>query len=160
MKSDYKFYIQQVDMHGHPLDRISLEDYFDGCNYLSCSGLETVGAAKNIYTEDYPEADGVRAYHPDDTDKEITHSPTTIELSVIFVGERRRDNYKTLINILSARRFYYWDTARHKKALCVLKEEQVVDEDIVKGMKYIKATLKLSNLWGVCRRCNDDGSLL
>ena len=61
---DYKFYMQRCDKYGSPMsvpdgtpnkdlleNQIDLESYFVGLRYRSCQGLNTIGKAKNIYTE-------------------------------------------------------------------------------------------------------------
>ena len=156
---EYKFYFQQVDKTGAAGTKMDFEATYPRSNYLYCKGLETVGAAKNIYTEDYPEADGLRSYHPKDTEKEVTHSSTTIELSLIFAGDSRRANYNSFMSFIQSSRFYYWDTARLKKIFCVVMEEQTVEEDTLTGIKYIQVILNLKNLWGISKACDENGNV-
>ena len=70
-------------------NKIDLEAYFVGLKYAKCEGLDTIGKPKNIYTETYCDAEKKRVYMPDNITKKITNEPTTITLTLYFVGENR-----------------------------------------------------------------------
>ena len=54
MESTYKFYMVACDNKGNPIvgaQTMDLEKDFEGLKYSSMEGIETIGAAKNIYSE-------------------------------------------------------------------------------------------------------------
>lgn len=154
----YKFYLQPVAKDGTAGTAKDLETDYSGLHYLSCKGLENVGAPKDIYLENYPEADGSRVYFPTDTTGNVVHlSDTTIELSLLFEGDSYRTSYNSFCSLVRSSRLYYWDTARLKKVLLVLNSEVAPEEDTIKGIKYIKATFKFTNIWGVAKTCTSGG---
>jgi len=57
--ANYNFYFQQVDKSGTASTARDLETYFPGAKYISCTGLENIGKAKDIYSEDYAESNGL-----------------------------------------------------------------------------------------------------
>ena len=156
----YRFYLQPVDMDGNTGTAVSIEDSFSGLHYRYCKGLETEGEVKNVYTEDYPEANGLRVFHPTDAESEVHHKETEIELCVLFEGNSRRDEFNRFRELLNSSRLYYWDTARHKKALLVLTSMTEPTEDVIKGLEYIDVAFKFKNVWGITKNCGDDGTEL
>ena len=174
---NYLFYLQQTDKAGNPINNagpVLLEGgnppQFPGLSYLSCTGLETVGKPKNVYTEDYADNSTLRTYHPSDTlvegqggtsvPLEVTHAETKVELTVAIQGSNRRTVYNNLCSFLSQYRIYYWDTARHKKVWLILNDEVPPTDDTLKGKEFIRVTFKFTNLWGIGKSCSDDGTLL
>jgi hypothetical protein len=115
--------------------------------YMSCKGLETIGKPKNKYTESYADAQELRVYEAD----EIFHEATDVTFTFIFVGENRKQVYASFYDYVKNGKFYYYDTARWKKAYLVLLEAVDPSEDDYKGgTPYMKAEFKFKNLWGRC----------
>lgn len=158
----YSFYIQKTDKNGVAIgDAIDLEKSFSGLHYCSCKGLEAVGKAKNIYTESYPESDGLRMYHPSDSGLAVARESTDVELELLFTGDERRKSLSDYRKWIQAGRFYYWDTARNKKVWLALIEATDPKEDNIKnGGKCIWITFKLKNLWGESKTCDNNGNIL
>ena len=155
----YHFYLQQTDKDGTVISgsKKDLEINFPGLSYLSCSGLETRGRPKNIHTESYAEHDGARSYHPSDNDEDVTFEATEVTLSLAFQGQNRRDVYNDFCEYVYSRRLYYWDTARHKKVWLLLNNDVDPEDDTLKGVQYIRASFKFTNLWGRSKNCSDSG---
>lgn len=153
--------MQQTDKDGVVVtDSLrDLETDFQGLKYASCRGLSSVGKPKNIYTENYAESSGLRTFHPTDNGGEVVHEATAIEFDLLFVGEDRRAVYDAFCAYIRAGRLFYWDTARLRKVWLVLLEAVEPTEDILKGVPYLRAPFKFSNLWGIGKPCNDGGVL-
>lgn len=157
-----KFYIQKTDKSGAAQGSVKdLEVDYSGLNYKECKGLSSVGKPKNIYTENYAEADGLRVYHPaDSSGGEIAREVTAIELTLVFIGDSRRSSYDSFNEFVSSGRIFYWDTARFRKVWLVLDEAVEPSEDVIKGTQYIMATFKFKNLWGEGRPCTSSGNIV
>lgn len=155
----YSFYMQQTDKAGTvvPNSLRDLETDFSGLKYVSCKGLSSVGKPKNIYTENYAEASGLRTFHPKDNGNEVVYEATNIELDLLFTGDDRRASYDAFCEYVNGNRLFYWDTARNKKVWLVLIEAIEPSDDILKGVPYIRAVFKFTNLWGMGVTCTDSG---
>lgn len=161
---DYKFYIQGVDKDGTVLGQpVSLEEQIPGLKYVKCAGIESVGAPKNIYTEDYPEADGLRVYHPSDSGNAVTRKETSVALTLAFVdegGADHRASYWSFMDLVAHSRVYFWDTCRKKKMLLMLNKEVSPETDVVKGLRHIICTFNFTNLWGRAFPCDEVGNII
>lgn len=158
---DYHFYMQLTTAAGAGSGAVKdLENDFPGLHYSKCEGLESVGAAKNIYTEDYAEADGLRVYHPKDSSGSVAHEATEIKLTLIFLDDGRRTAYNNFCLFLEGGRVFYWDNARNKKVWLVLQKEVEPDEDTVVPAGYIGVTFEFTNIWGIGKKCLDNGTLV
>lgn len=147
---EIKFYMQTANKDGVGVGEIKdLEADFPSLRYRACRGLNSVGKPKNIYSEDYPEADGERVFHPTDVeDGVIRHEATDVEMDFVFLGEEGKACYHTFCAFLEQGRTLYWDTVRGKKVCLVLDEKVDPEEDTVKGTIYLTATFKFRNIWG------------
>lgn len=146
--NDYKIHMQQVNSDNTLGVLTDLEKDFPGLKYLKCEGLETKGKPY-IYTEKYADSDELRVYIPE----QINREPTTIILSLCFVGEKRRDAYNDFYEYVKKGKFKYWDTVRNKEALLVLTNEVSPKEDLLKGsMPFIEVDFKFQNLYGATKK--------
>lgn len=157
----YHFYMQQTDKAGTVVSnsKKDLETDFSGLVYKACKGLSSVGKPKNVYTENYAEASGLRTFLPGDNGGSVAHEATDIELELLFKDSSRRATYDSFCAYIKTHRLFYWDTARHKKVWLVLTDAIEPTEDVLKGVPYILATFKFKNLWGIGKTCADDGTL-
>lgn len=155
----YSFYMQQTTKAGAAVgSAIDLETAYSGLHYVSCKGLSSQGKPKNIYSESYAEQSGERIYHPtDNTGGTVKFESTDIEMTILFSGNSRRATYDSFLTLLKSGRLFYWDTARLKKVWLVLKEAVEPTDDVLKGVPYIQATFKFTNLWGEGKTCNASG---
>lgn len=154
---EFVAYIQPADAAGNKVGKaVSLNDSARGILYASANGLESKGKIKNVYTEEYPEADGVRVLHPADIGEEPTRAATNVELGVIFTGDARRDNYQAIYDVLKNSRVYFWDSWREKLALLVMVDATEPDEDVIKGNCYVRVTFKMQNIWGYAKNVGSD----
>lgn len=124
--------------------------------YRKCTGLESFGKVKNIYTETYADSETVRADFP----TTITREATTITLNLVVrrlptatEGEREMLNIINLVSFTTPTVF--WDSVRQKMAIMTLIDAVEVNEDKYKGMKYIDVELKFINLMGYCPYIHD-----
>lgn len=124
---------------------ISLEEYFPGLKYVSCTGLSDYGKIKNIYTETYAETEQLRVYMP----STVVRENTDIEFEFGFMGENRRNTYDDFVEWISGYRLKYWDTARYRVAEMILIDAIEVDEDLLLGSSpFIVVPFKFKNLKG------------
>lgn len=150
-------YIHYLQKEGE--EKVNLETAFGNILYSKCEGLDTKGKRKNVYTESTAESDVLRVWQGDD----VTREATKITLTLAFVGDRatRGAAYDALYEYIKNGRFYYWDTARNKKAYLILADEYKPSEELWYGDKpYITASIPLQNLWGECKGCDDNGILI
>lgn len=159
---DYHFKMQMTTKDGGGVGAVKdLEADFPGLLYCKCEGLEAVGAAKNIYTEDYAEANGLRVFHPTDVSGgEVVHKETEVKLTLIFVDDERRAAYNAFCDFLAGGRLFYWDTARRKKVWLILQKEVAPDADTLVPDGYIGCTFVFTNIWGIGKPCLDNGTLV
>ena len=157
MESTYKFYMVACDNKGNPIDgaqTMDLEKDFKvekngvvvgQLRYKECKGLNEIGAAR-VYTEEYSDSDRLRVYVPDN----LTHKPTTVTLTLYFVGEDRYNVYDSFNAYLKGSKYHiYYDTARKKKLTFFVKDEISVKESQWYGSTpYIQVEYKLSNIFG------------
>lgn len=144
----YKFYMQECDKYGvitEDSSQIDLELYFDGLKYASMEGIETVGAAKNIYSESYSDADRLRVHVP----SEVKHKETEITFTVFFTGEDRYKTYDKFNDYITKGFHRYHDTARNKWFAFYIKGELKPAEQMWHGSTpYLKMEYPLSNIFG------------
>lgn len=158
---NYHFYMQRTTKDGIGTGAVhDLESAFVGLHYSACKGLEAVGEPKNIYTEDYAETDGLRSYHPTDVGGEIAHKATKVELTLLFLDDGRREAYNSFCSFLEGGRVFYWDNARNKKVWLVFDQEADPEKDTPVPDGYILAKFVFTNLWGISKKCNDNGVLI
>ena len=155
--NEYKFYMQATDHEGIPIEGaqiMDLEKDFkvekDGVvvgqlRYKECKGLNEIGAAR-VYTEEYSDSDRLRVHIPDN----LTHKPTTVTLTLYFVGEERYKVYDSFNTYLKGAKYHmYYDSARKKKLTFFVKDEIGVGESQWFGSTpYIQVEYKLSNIFG------------
>lgn len=121
-----------------------LETDFGGLKYMKCEGLEDIGEAR-IYTETYADSDRARVYIP----TELTNEPTTVKLTLIFVGDNRRSSFNSFNEYIRNGFHAYWDTARNKELIFYVKDQIKPSDDIYKGSTpYIQCTYTLTNVFG------------
>lgn len=152
--SEYTHYIQK---EGN--DKVNLETHFGRIHYLKCEGLDTKGKRKNVYIEEYSDSDDIRVWQ----DEEVTREATKITLTLAFVGDRkeREAAFDALYEYIKNGKFYYFDNARHKKAYLILADEYKPSDEMWYGSQpYITASIPLQNLWGECKKCDDNGNLI
>jgi hypothetical protein len=165
--SEYTHYIQKEGK-----EKVNLETYFGRILYSKCVGLDAKGKRKNVYEESFSESDELNIWIDPDG---VTREATKITLTLCFIGERedtkdtqgnivkkgRQTAFDALYNYIKNGKIYYWDTARHKKAYCILKDEYKPSEEMWYGSTpYIIASITLQNLWGECKKCDDNGNLI
>ena len=157
MESTYKFYMVACDNKGNPIvgaQTMDLEKDFKvekngvvvgQLRYKECKGLNEIGAAR-VYTEEYSDSDRLRVYVPDN----LTHKPTTVTLTLYFVGEDRYTVYGSFNAYLKGSKYHiYYDTARKKKLVFFVKDGISVGESQWFGsIPYIQVDYKLSNIFG------------
>lgn len=113
--------------------------------YKECKGLNEIGSAR-VYTEEYSDSDRLRVHIPDN----LTHKPTTVTLTLYFIGEDRYNVYDSFNTYLKGSKYHiYYDTARKKKLIFFVKDGISVGESQwFWSTPYIQVSYKLSNIFG------------
>lgn len=145
------FYMQKCDKNGalETGTLKNLEHDFVGLRYVEAKGISKIGKVKNIYTETYADADGIRIWHPSENDTKPMHEATVIELKLLFHGENRRKVYEAFNDYIFDGYHVFWDTLRNRKfTFVVMDAVEPGDDNLKSGTPYIIATWKLQNLLG------------
>lgn len=137
-----KFYMQRVDISNQPVMNLELD--YPGLKYKEFKGLENYGKIKSVYTEEFAETDELQVYAAPNP---IRESITPV-LTLVFIGENRRNMYHSFVNYISKGKIAYWDNVRNRKITFVLIEAIEPEADTVKGEGYIQASFKLQCLNG------------
>lgn len=143
----YKFYIKEVDKLGNELlgTEKDLEADFDGLKYSALTGVDSVGAAKNVYEEKYADAHRLRVYAP----TKVCNEATTMTLTLYFFGENRSVVFKNFCDYIRIGFHRYTDTARNRWFDFYIKDEFAVSDEMWYGGKpYFKAEVKMYNIFG------------
>jgi hypothetical protein len=152
-------YIHYIQKEGEGRVNLETSKELGRIIYLKCEGLDTKGKRKNVYTEQDANSDNLHVWQGD----EVTREATKITLTLAFIGDRaeREKAFDALYNYIKNGKFYYWDTARHKKAYFIFTEEYKTSTEMFYGSQpYILASFTLQNLWGECKKCDDNGNLI
>lgn len=141
---DYKFYISRL-INGAWEDATDIESYFIGLHYSKCTGADSYGKPKNIFTETYAETSELRVYIPET----VARENTDVEFEFVFDGENRRDTYHSFVEWLSGKRLKYWDTLRNRELEMILIESVEPEEDELLGSHpFIRVPFTFKNLKG------------
>lgn len=146
----YEFYMQRY-VDGVWEAPVSLENKFKGLKYMRCIGISDKGNIKNIYTEDYAEADNLRVYVP----KEPKRESTELEFEFAFLGENRRDLYDQFVDWCTGHKIKYWDTFRNREVDMILVDGIKIDDSDDKSTgdtKYIVVKIKFKNINGQTKK--------
>lgn len=132
------------DENNKPIVKNLMQD-FEGLVYSQCTGLETIGAAKNIYTEDFADSGVTRVYMPNT----IQNKPTTIKLTLFFTGPKRRTTRNLFNQFIRVGYTKYWDDARKRTFQFYITQELPVGEEKWNGsLPYLKCEYQLENIKG------------
>lgn len=141
---NYKYYISRY-VNDSWEDGTDLESYFEGLHYLKCTGADSYGKPKNIFTETYAETSELRVYLPET----VARENTDVEFEFVFDGENRRDTYHSFVEWLSGKRLKYWDTLRNRELEMILIESVEPEEDELLGSHpFIRVPFKFKNIKG------------
>lgn len=146
MSEQHKFYMQRL-VNDSWESAVNILERFPGMKYLVCEGLSNFGKIKNVYTEDYAEAEELRVYIP----KNPVRESTDVVFKFGFVGKNRRDVYDQFVNWLSGYKIRYWDDFRNRQAELVLIDAVEVDsdDDVSKGdTPFMVTEIKFKNIKG------------
>lgn len=145
---EYHFYMKNPKSDVYTNQVIDIEAAFSGLKYCRCEGLLKKGKQKNVYTENYADADGLRVWQGES----VVREATTITFTFWFVGDMRHATYEEFCKYVSKGKISYWDDARKKEALIVLIDALEPSEDqFIGSVPYIKADFKFQNIWGECK---------
>ncbi len=148
--SQYSHYMQRVDIDGqNPVD---LEEAFPGLRYMKAEGINIIGKAKNVYTEEYAESDRKRCYLPKDT--EYANEGTTVTMTFLVVGTHdvRQATMNSFFEYVRKGVHRYWDDARNREFDFIVTDEiKVSDERWHGSQPYAEIQIPMQNLNGSTR---------
>lgn len=151
----YEFYIQEVDKKGNLLSNTlkNLEADFNGLKYSALSGVDNIGAVKNIYTEKYADSGRVRISMP----AEIKNDATQLTLTLYFMGENRASVFKSFCEYIQQGIHRYWDTARKRYFDFYIEEAIETSDELWYGTTpYFRASIKMNNIFGKTFSSHED----
>lgn len=140
--ADYHIYMMRKDIN--PQIRRDLEVAFKGLKYKELKGVERFGERKNIYMESFAETDRIEVWQGDTA----IRNNTEVILTLVFIGENRRQAYHDFVDYISVGEFEYTDDIRKRKFDFIFKNALEPSEDTLKGTEYIQADFVLQNLNG------------
>lgn len=148
--SEYNHYMQRIDITGQQV--IDIEEEFVGLLYEQAEGINTVGEAKNVYTEEYADSDRLRYYLPPDGNYANKGTEITMTFLVVGTPEARQNIIDRFYEYLRKGVHRYWDTARNREFdFIVTKELKTSDERWYGSQPYVEITATLQNLNGSTR---------
>lgn len=164
--SQYHHYMQELDVYGNVenMNWDNIEELFPNLRYMKATGLNDIGKAKNIYTEDYADSDRVRVYLPgdSDTDGNLTHNvtdianeSTTVKMTFLVIGtpEERQNTIVSFENYVRKGVHRYFDDARNREFDFIVTEAiRVSDEKWHGSQPYVEIEVNMKNLNGKTRQ--------
>ena len=155
---EYTHYMQRIDqpMTANILD---IEEEFQGLVYLEAKGMNTIGKAKNVYTEQYADSDDLRAYFPESdtvdnngvTEDSYTNEATVITMKFAIIGDAvmRQRTLDQFTDYIRHGKHRYWDNARNREFTFIITDEIKVSEERWHGSTpYIVIEVPMQNLKG------------
>lgn len=143
--SEYQFYMAECDANWNITGTTTnLEASFDGLHYQRAKGLNLTGKPR-LYTESYADSDKLRVHIPAD----VTHEPTDVTLSFVFIGDNRYATYDAFVDFCQNKRMAYWDSARKKRLFFFVEDAIQPAEEMWHGnIPYLRLELKVKNVFG------------
>lgn len=152
--SQYNHYMQRTDISGQNVINLEEKDEggFDNLRYLRADGMNDIGKAKNVYTEEYADADRKRYYLPDD--KDLANECTKITMHFLVIGDAasRQSTIRAFFNYVRKGVHRYWDDARNLEFDFIVTDELKVSEERWHGSTpYVEIAVTMDNLNGKTR---------
>lgn len=146
MSNGVKFYMQKYPQSGTSFSREDIEATYN-CIYRQFEGLEFSGDIKNIYEEDFTEADGTRRFIPEP--EELAHSEVECKLQLLFHRSTCAEDSEAFYAAYCGQYCEYHDTFRKKYAkLLMIKRPTIKDERLYSDTPYQLVEFTFSNVKG------------
>lgn len=152
--SQYTHWMQRIDIVGQ--NAIDIEDYplFKGLLYMKADGMNDIGKAKNVYTEQYADDDRMRVHLPSVSVSDYTNEATKITMHFLVVGDaqQRQDTIRAFADEVRTGIHRYWDDARNLEFDFIVTDEiKVSDEKWHGSSPYVEIAVPMQNLNGKTR---------
>lgn len=152
--SQYTHWMQRIDITGQ--NAIDIEDYplFKGLLYMKADGMNDIGKAKNVYTEQYADDDRMRVHLPSVSVSDYTNEATKITMHFLVVGDaaQRQATIRAFENYVREGIHRYWDDARNLEFDFIVTDEiKVSDEKWHGSSPYVEIQVPMQNLNGKTR---------
>lgn len=157
--SQYTHWMQRVDITSPTQPIYDIEEQFSGLLYMSAEGMNDVGKAKNIYTEEYADSDRLRVSLPKHLEngemvhsvRDIANEATKITMRFLVVGDSasRLATISDFGDYLREGIHRYWDDARNLEFDFIVQDEiKVSDERWHGSQPYVEIQVPMQNLNG------------
>lgn len=158
---NYNFYIQRFPRRvwddqtqnyiviAGDTSEIDIEQRFK-CKYVKMEGIGENGKAKNIYTENFAEAEALRLYVP----KTVIYENTNLSLTLLFLAENGdqmdiQTNEREFFEFVSGRPLEYNDTFRKRYvSMILINKPEVVGEVLYGDTRYRQIKYTFKNIYG------------
>lgn len=148
--SEYIHYMQRIDIDGR--SAIDIEEEFDGLLYEKAEGINDIGKAKNVYTEEYADSDRKRVFLPVDGNYANEGTKITMYFLVVGTPEQRQNTINRFLDYVRVGIHRYWDTARYREFDFIVTDEITVSDERWHGSQpFVEIQVPLQNLNGSTR---------
>ena len=111
---------------------------------LKSEDVLSLGKPKNIVTESYAEADGLRVWTP----TTVRHEATDVKLTFCFIGANRYAQHDSFVSYIDGKTFLWWDSVRLHAAHLLLVEKTKPSESFYGNVPYITTEITFKNIDG------------
>lgn len=111
---------------------------------LKSEDVLSLGKPKNIVTESYAEADGLKVWTP----TSAKHEATDVKLTFCFIGENRYRQHDSFVSYIDGKVFIWWDSVRLHASRLLLVEKTKPRESFYGNVPYIETEITFKNIDG------------
>lgn len=148
--SPYTHWMQRLDGSYNAID---IEDEFGGLLYEKAEGINDIGKAKNVYTEEYADSDRKRYYLPDDDNYANEATKITMHFLIVGSAEDRQNTLDRFTDYVRKGVHRYWDDARNLEFDFIVTEEIKVSDERWHGeIPFVEISVPMQNLNGKARK--------
>jgi len=120
---------------------------WSGMYLLDSKNIDAYGKPKNIITENYAEANGLKVSLPTTLKREATD----VTLKLMFIDTDDGDRYaqyESFMSYISNKKFYWFDTVRFRRVRLLCLEKTEPTESFKGNIPYLTLDLKVKNING------------
>lgn len=143
--------IQAFIMRSSETYAINTKSLWPNAWVLKTEDLIACGKPKNIVTESYAEADGLKVWTP----TAVAHEATDVKITLCFIGETMYDEYDDFVQYVDGKVFKWWDSVRRRVATLLLLSQTKPNESFEGNVQYIEAEFTFKNVVGKPSASND-----
>ena len=143
MNYDIQAYIKTDDTD---TDAVNTKTLWPNAWLLKSENTLAYGKPKNIVTESFPEADGLKVWTP----QSVTHDATDVKLTLCFIGDSAdmHDEFDSFMAYIEGKVIEWWDTVRFRKNRLLLTDKVEPSENYHGQIPYLEVEFKFKNVDG------------